>query len=179
MTPQEIQKVAETHFRTMLAPVAKAWNLGDKDDIFAEIAKRFEQKGGTIAPVVAAAAVEKTDDSPLVKSIGDLTKAVTGMREDLTKDRARVDSMEKGIDLLGATFAKTLAFITDVKVEDDTDLEQVVKAIHTKPAPPKAVVRSIKKSDDTANEAAAAVAAATKPKTGNPLVDDAVLIASI
>jgi hypothetical protein len=74
----------------------------------------------------------------LVKSISDLTGAVTGMRDDLKKDRERVDGIEKNVELMGAAFAKTIALMAGVDVDDDADLDEVLKALEKKPAAPKA-----------------------------------------
>lgn len=121
------------------------------------------------------APVEKAVESPdLTKSLGDLTKAVTDMHDDLKKDRARIDTIEKGLDGLGAAFAKTLAFITGVKVEDDTDLEQVTKAIQAKPGQPRAAARPVAKSADSTTE----TPESGEPK-GHPLVTGARLVMSM
>jgi hypothetical protein len=125
-------------------------------------------------PAAPAAPVEKADTGDLAKSIGDLTKAVTDMHADVKKDRERVDNIEKGLDGLSAAFSKTLAFITGVKVEDDTDLEQVTKAIQGKPATPKAVARPVSKSADTETPATE-----EKKPEGHPLVTGARLIAAL
>jgi hypothetical protein len=128
-----------------------------------------------IAPAVAA-----TPENALVKSISDLTGVVTGMRDDLKKDRERVDAIEKSIDSMGAVFAKTLAIMSGVDVEDDADLEEVLKAIEGKPAAPKAKVRatavSKRKDSATTDEDEPVDDDEPKPK-GNSLVTDAKLLA--
>lgn len=132
-----------------------------------------DKKKEEVQQAPPAAPVEKTDNGDLAKSIGDLTKAVTDMHASVVEDRKRIDGIEKGLDGLSAAFSKTLAFITGVKVEDDTDLEQVTKAIAGKPAAPKAVARPVSKSEDTETPAPV-----EKKSEGHPLVSGARLIAA-
>jgi hypothetical protein len=171
MDEKQIKKAAEDHLRARLAPFAKQLGLAEDADVLAEIVKRLP--AGTA--VVAAPPAPLTGEGVLVKSISDLTGVVTGMRDDLKKDRERVDAIEKSIDTMGGVFAKTLAIMSGVDVEDDGDLEQVLKAIEGKPAAPKAKVRATAVSkrkdsadpdDDDADE---------KP-SGNPLVTEAKLL---
>lgn len=147
--------------------------------------EKTEKKGASASAATADEGTIAKSLGDVTKSLGDLTKAVTSMNEAITADRERVATIEKtvtdtraeftkDITALSSAMAKTLALVTGVKAEDDSDLESVFKAIAGKPAASKAAVRAVKKSDETAVE----VEGEKPKKSGNPLIDDAKLIAT-
>jgi hypothetical protein len=170
MDEKQVAKLAEETLRNRLAPLAKQLGLADGADVLAEIVKRLP--AGTVVETRELVA-GKIDDSALVKSISDLTGAVTGMRDDLKKDRERVDGIEKNVELMGAAFAKTIALMAGVDVDDDADLDEVLKALEKKPAAPKAKARAISKRKDSADPDDDD---ADEKPSGNPLVTEAKLL---
>jgi hypothetical protein len=172
MDEKQVAKLAEETLRNRLAPLAKQLGLADGADVLAEIVKRVPAGSVVTAETPAAPA------DALVKSISDLTGAVTGMRDDLKKDRERVDGIEKNVELMGAAFAKTIALMAGVDVDDDADLDEVLKALEKKPAAPKAKARAISKRKDSADEVEGEGEEDDENPTGNPLVTEAKLIAA-
>lgn len=178
--PQLNEVIKSLHVHT--GNESKQQNKSIKEEIMEK-----EKKG-------ANADAANATEGDLAKSLGDLTKSIKAMHDDLKKDRERVDAIETKVnevtksvsdsrteiqnDLteLSGALAKTLAFVTGVKVEEDADLDTVFKAIQGKVKPAKAVARSVAKADDTKSTESDDE---QKPKkTGNPLVDDAKLVAS-
>lgn len=119
----------------------------------------------TLTPLAKALGVdEKSADM-----FGDMAKAFEKSAAASTASAAKVDEIEKGLDIaagaiatLSKGLAQTLVRVTGVKVKDTSDLAEVLKAIDDKPADPKAALRvvPVSKSVDTGGEQPA-----DKPKT--------------
>lgn len=94
----------------------------------------------------------------LQKSLNKTSEDLTAASATITAQASKIDEMEKQLGTLGETLtesmkaqAKTLAFVTGVKVSDDTDLKSVLDAIKNRPASPAAAQRlvPVSKSADT------------------------------
>lgn len=102
------------------------------------------------------------DGAALNKSMGELSKSIGEIADLIKADRVRVDAVEgdvaklaDGVDAMGKTLSKMLAFVADVSVDDPTDLTKVMDAITKKPAVGGAKLRAMRKAEDAAVDDAA------------------------